>query len=54
MSGYRGTVVSERSAEETFDYLAEFSNAADGILVWPTPSGWTTTRSASAPPSDSA
>ena len=28
MSRYRGTVVSERSAEETFDYLAEFSNAA--------------------------
>ncbi len=27
MSRYRGTVVSERSAEETFDYLAEFSNA---------------------------
>ena len=29
MSRYRGTVVSERSAEETFDYLAEFSNAAE-------------------------
>jgi Polyketide cyclase / dehydrase and lipid transport len=29
MSGYRGTVVSERSAEETFDYLARFSNAAE-------------------------
>jgi NAD(P)-dependent dehydrogenase (short-subunit alcohol dehydrogenase family) len=29
MTRYRGTVVSERSAEETFDYLAEFSNAAE-------------------------
>ncbi len=29
MSRYRGIVVSERSAEETFDYLAEFSNAAE-------------------------
>jgi NAD(P)-dependent dehydrogenase (short-subunit alcohol dehydrogenase family) len=28
MSRYRGIVISERSAEETFDYLAEFSNAA--------------------------
>ncbi len=27
MSRYRGTVVSQRSATETFDYLAEFSNA---------------------------
>ena len=29
MSRYQGTVVSERSAEATFDYLAEFSNAAE-------------------------
>lgn len=29
MARYRGTVVSDRSAEETFDYLAEFSNAAE-------------------------
>jgi dehydrogenase/reductase SDR family protein 12 len=29
MARYRGTVVSERSVEETFDYLAEFSNAAE-------------------------
>ncbi len=28
MARYRGTVLSQRSAEETFDYLAEFSNAA--------------------------
>ncbi|MGO8871880.1 MAG: SRPBCC family protein [Acidimicrobiales bacterium] len=28
MARCRGTVVSSRSAEETFDYLAEFSNAA--------------------------
>ena len=42
MSRYRGIVVSERSAEETFDYLAEFSNAAEwdpgvaGADVWTT------------------
>ncbi len=29
MARYRGIVVSGRSAEETFDYLAEFSNAAE-------------------------
>jgi NAD(P)-dependent dehydrogenase (short-subunit alcohol dehydrogenase family) len=29
MSRYQGTVVSERPAEETFDYMAEFSNAAE-------------------------
>ena len=29
MSRYRGTVVSQRSAEDTFDYLADFSNAAE-------------------------
>jgi NAD(P)-dependent dehydrogenase (short-subunit alcohol dehydrogenase family) len=29
MARYRGTVVSERSLEETFDYMAEFSNAAE-------------------------
>ncbi len=29
MARYRGTVVSERSAAETFDYLAEFSNAGE-------------------------
>jgi NAD(P)-dependent dehydrogenase (short-subunit alcohol dehydrogenase family) len=29
MSRYQGTVVSERSAEGTFDYMAEFSNAAE-------------------------
>jgi len=29
MARYRGTVVSERSAEETFDYMACFSNAAE-------------------------
>jgi NAD(P)-dependent dehydrogenase (short-subunit alcohol dehydrogenase family) len=29
MSRYQGTVISERSAEETFDYMAEFSNAAE-------------------------
>jgi dehydrogenase/reductase SDR family protein 12 len=29
MARYRGTVVSERSLEDTFDYLAEFSNAAE-------------------------
>ena len=28
MARYRGTVISTRSAEETFDYLADFSNAA--------------------------
>ena len=29
MASYRGTVVSSRSAEETFDYMADFTNAAD-------------------------
>ena len=29
MARYRGTVVSGRSAEETFDYMAEFSNGAE-------------------------
>jgi Polyketide cyclase / dehydrase and lipid transport len=29
MARYRGTVVSTRSAEETFDYMANFANAAD-------------------------
>jgi dehydrogenase/reductase SDR family member 12 len=29
MARYRGTVVSERSAEETFDYMARFANAAE-------------------------
>ena len=29
MARYRGTVMSDRSAEETFDYLAEFSSAAE-------------------------
>jgi dehydrogenase/reductase SDR family protein 12 len=29
MAHYRGTVLSSRSVEETFDYLAEFSNAAE-------------------------
>jgi NAD(P)-dependent dehydrogenase (short-subunit alcohol dehydrogenase family) len=29
MAHYRGTVLSTRSAEDTFDYLAEFSNAAE-------------------------
>ena len=29
MARYRGTVISTRSAEETFDYLADFANAAD-------------------------
>ena len=29
MAHYRGTVLSSRTAEETFDYLAEFSNAAE-------------------------
>ncbi len=29
MARYRGTVISNRSAEETFDYMAEFSNASE-------------------------
>ena len=29
MARYRGTVVSTRSAEETFDYMADFANAAE-------------------------
>ena len=29
MSRFRGTVISQRSVEDTFDYLAEFSNAAE-------------------------
>jgi len=29
MAHYRGTVVSTRSAEETFDYMADFANAAE-------------------------
>jgi dehydrogenase/reductase SDR family protein 12 len=29
MAHYRGTVLSGRTAEETFDYMAEFSNAAE-------------------------
>ena len=29
MARYRGTVVSNRSAEETFDYLANFANASE-------------------------
>ncbi len=30
MARYRGTVLSTRSAEDTFDYMADFANAA----VW--------------------
>ena len=29
MARYRGTVVSSRSAEDTFDYMANFANAAE-------------------------
>ncbi|HEY4948288.1 MAG TPA: SRPBCC family protein, partial [Acidimicrobiales bacterium] len=29
MTRYRGTAISNRTAEETFDYLAQFSNAAE-------------------------
>ena len=29
MANYRGTVISSRSTEETFDYMADFTNAAD-------------------------
>jgi len=29
MASYRGTIVSNRSAEETFDYMADFTNAAE-------------------------
>ena len=29
MARYRGTVISHRSAEDTFDYMAEFSNASE-------------------------
>ena len=29
MASYRGTVLSTRSAEETFDYMADFANAAE-------------------------
>ena len=29
MARYRGTVISTRSAEETFDYMADFANAAE-------------------------
>jgi dehydrogenase/reductase SDR family protein 12 len=29
MASYRGTVISNRSAEETFDYMADFANAAE-------------------------
>jgi len=29
MARYRGTVISNRSAEETFDYMADFANAAE-------------------------
>ena len=29
MASYRGTIVSTRSPEETFDYMADFANAAD-------------------------
>ena len=28
MARYRGTVISTRPAEETFDYMADFANAA--------------------------
>ena len=29
MARYRGTVVSTRSVEDTFDYMADFANAAE-------------------------
>ena len=29
MARYRGTVISTRTAEDTFDYLADFANAAE-------------------------
>jgi dehydrogenase/reductase SDR family protein 12 len=29
MASYRGTIVANRTAEETFDYMADFTNAAD-------------------------
>ena len=29
MARYRGTVISTRSAEDTFDYMADFANAAE-------------------------
>jgi len=36
MASYQGTVVSERSAEETFDYMADFANAA----AWDPGTAW--------------